>query len=173
MAVDLEALSSKGDYRKPLQSPRSLFPEARRSPTRAPLPTAGGRQHPWVPAAHRPTAGLPIHSHRPTAPPSRVSSNFAASVNTSMFGWLAFPPLNSEQTSPSAHTPWPNPSAPDWQGNPIPTLPARSVGSCSSPNKSQLPSSGCFTIKVSHSPFFIIYFFFPPFSCSRLPPFPG
>lgn len=70
-----------------------------------------------------------------------------------------FSPLKFRANFPFAHTPWPNPSAPDWQGNPIPTLPARSVGSCSSPNKSQLPSSGCFTIKVSRSPLL----FFSPF----------
>lgn len=34
------------------------------------------------------------------------------------------PPLNSEQTSFCSHCPCPHPSAPDWQGNPIPTLPA-------------------------------------------------
>lgn len=79
---------------------------------------------------------LPIHSHQPTAPPGQLSSNSTASVNTSIFcvcvcvGFCLGlvpphpPPFNSEQTSFCSHCPCPHPSAPDWQGNPIPTLPA-------------------------------------------------
>lgn len=78
------------------------------------------------------------------------------------------PPIQSKL--PSAHTARaPIPRLPIGREILYPPSRPRNVCSCSSPNKSQLPSTACFTIKVSLSQFL----FAPsPLSRSHPPPFP-
>lgn len=93
MAVDLEAFSSKGGYRKPLQSPRSLFPEARRSPTPCSITQgrAGGSTHGCPP----PTGPRLSCPSIPTGPRLHPAESAATSLQVSIppcLCGLLFPP---------------------------------------------------------------------------------
>lgn len=167
--MNFETFRSEGSYRKPLQSTRSLVPPR---PVLS-HPCSISTQHPGAPLGHpgpplgHPAPFIPTQLHpanlAPTSPQVSIPPAFFF-VCVCVLGLSALPSPKSRANFPfCSPSPCPIRPAPDWQGNPIPTLPAEKCLLLQQSQQSQLPSTRCFTIKVSLAPFLFFLLLFSPF----------